>query len=235
MKTVATIFIAVHALLAVGMVALGAHGSSWLPLAAGLYLALLIALVLWAAVRRSWAFLLSAGVLMLAVPPAAVLGLDALERGRYEARVAGTQVSEVRDEAIVSSAGRPIGVRLSFAIVVPQSGRFAIAPSVYGASGLYMNALTGSLDGRAEAHDYQAGRLHRQSADLYPPILMRAAGGTRCLSRFTPTLPAVREAAPLRVVIQETPYEGRTGHAYNLAQLYRNVVAERLEPCKPAL
>ena len=28
-------------------------------------------------------------------------------------------------------------------------------------------------------------------------------------------------------MIHDTPFEGRTGHAYNLAQLYRNVIAER--------
>jgi hypothetical protein len=234
-KTVASIFVAVHALLALGMVALGVHGSSWLPLSAGIYLAAVVALVAWAAVRHSWRFLLTAGVVMLAVPPAVVLLLDGLERSRYEARLAGTRVSELRDEPIVSGAGRPIGVRLSFAVSVPQSGSFAISPSLYGAEGLYMNATQRLLDGRADAWEYQAGRTHRQSAELYPPILMRAPDGTRCLSRFLPTLPAGREAAPLRVVIHDTPFEGRTGHAYNLAQLYRNVIAERLEPCKSAL
>jgi hypothetical protein len=234
-RTVAAIFIAVHALLALALAALGVHGSSWLPLAAGLYLAAAVALVAWAAVRRSWRFLLAAGVLMVAVPPAVFLLLEEWERGRYEARIAGTQVSEVKDEPIVSSAGRPIGVRLSFAVSVPQSGSYAISPSLYGAEGLYMNAAARSLDGRPDAWSYQAGRTHRQSAELYPPILMRAPDGSRCLSRFVPTLPAGREAAFLRIVISETPFEGRTSHAYNLAQLYRNVIAERLEPCKASL
>ena len=130
MKTVASIFIVVHALLAVGMVALSVHGPSGLPLGAGLYLAGVVALVAWAVVRRSWTFLLAAGVLMLAVPPAVFVLLESRERERHAARVAGTRVSEVRDEPIVSSGGRPIGVRLSFAVTVPQSGSYAISPSL---------------------------------------------------------------------------------------------------------
>jgi hypothetical protein len=235
MRAVAGLFLFVHAVLAVGMVALGVHGSSWLPLAAGIYLAAVAGLVAWAALRRSWTFLLAAGVLMLAVPPVTIVLLEERDRVGREARIAGTRVTEVRDEPIVSGAGRPIGVRLSFAVSVPRNGSFAISPSLYGSEGLYMNAATRSLDGRADAWEYQAGKTHRQSAELYPPILMRAPDGSRCLSRFQPTLPAGREAAPLRVVIHETPFEGRTSHAYNLAQIYRNVVAERLEPCKAGL
>lgn len=235
MRLVAALFIALHALAALAMLALSVHGPAWLGPGAGLYFAAVVALVLWAGARRSWRFLLAAGVLMLAAPPGVFVLLDWLERSRDEQRLAATRVSEVRDEPIVSAAGRPIGLRLSFAVSVPESGSFAISPSVYGAEGLYMNAMQRSLDGRADAWDYEAGRTHRQSAELYPPILMRAPDGTRCLSRFLPTLPPGREGAPLRIVIHETPFAGRTGHAYNLPQLYRNVIAEGLQPCRAGL
>jgi hypothetical protein len=137
----------------------------------------------------------------------------------------------VRDEPILSVAGRPIGVRLTFAVSVPESGSFAISPSVYGAEGLYMDALQSTLDGRADAWRYEAGRVHRQSADLYPAILMRGADGKSCLSHFGPTLPRGREPVPLRIVIHETPFDGRTSRVYNLAQLYRNVRAEEFPSC----
>lgn len=234
MKLVAGLLIAVHALLALALFALSVHGPSGLALGAALYLAVAVALLLWA-VRRSWRLLLAAGVVMLAVPPALFLSLDSLDRSRYEARVAGTRVSEVHDEPILSGAGRPIGLRLSFAVAVPESGQFAISPSVYGAEGLHMDAMQRALDGRVDAWDYVAGRTHRQSAELYPPILMRAADGSRCLSHFAPTLPASREAAPLRIVIHETPFAGHTGRSYDLPQLYRNVIAEGLPSCKAGL
>ena len=235
MRWVAGAFLLVHALVALGMLALSVHGPAGLALGAGAYLAAVAALVLWASARRSWSFLLSAGVLLLAAPPGIFVLLDWLEQSRHEARVAATQVSEVKDELIVSAAGRPIGVRLSFLVSVPASGSYAISPSLYGAEGLYMNAAKRSVDGRAQAWDYEAGRKHRQSAELYPPLLMSAPDGTRCLSRFAPTLPAAGSPAPLRIVVHETPFDGRTRHAYNLPQLYRNVMAEGLPACKAGL
>ena len=235
MKLVMGLFIGVHALLALALFALSVHGPAGLAPGAGLYLAAAVALLLWTAARRSWRFLLAVGVLMLAVPPALFLSLDSLERGRHEARVAATRVSEVHDEPILSRAGRPIGMRLTFAVSVPQSGEFAISPSVYGAEGLYMDAMQRALDGRADAWEYEAGRTHRQSAELYPPILMRAPDGSRCLSHFAPTLPAARGGAPLRIVIHETPFAGHTERPYDLPQLYRNVIAEKLPSCKAGL
>jgi hypothetical protein len=234
MRLTAGLFIVVHALLALALFALSVHGPSGLALGAGLYLAAAVALLLWAA-RRSWRLLLAVGVVMLAAPPVLFLSLDGLDRSRYEARVAATRVGEVHDEPILSSAGRPIGMRLTFAVSVPESGRFAISPSAYGAEGLYMDAMQRTLDGRVDAWEYEAGRTHRQSAELYPPILMRAPDGTRCLSHFAPTLPAAREGAPLRIVIHETPFAGHTERSYNLPQLYRNVIAEGLPSCKAGL
>ena len=231
MKIVAGVFLLVHAMAALAMAALSVHGPSGLVAGAAVYFAAVVALVLWASARRSWRLLLGAGVAMLAAPPAIFLSLEHLERSRFEQRVAATRVSEVRDEPILSVAGRPIGLRLSFDVSVPESGSFAITPSVYGAEGLYMDALQSTLDGRADAWRYEAGRVHRQSADLYPPILMRGADGKSCLSHFEPTLPRGREPVPLRIVIRETPFDGRTSRVYNLAQLYRNVIAENLPSC----
>lgn len=234
MKWVAGIFIAVHAVLAAALFALSVHGPTGLAIAAPLYFAALLVLVVWASVRRSWRALLAGGFAMLAVAPAAFFALDYLEQASGEARVAATRVSEVHDEPIVSAEGRPIGIRLSFVVSVPQSGEYAITPSVYGAEGLYMNAAARTLDGRTDLWRYEAGRAHKQSAELYPPLVMSGPDGARCLSRFQPTLPAGSEAA-LRIVIHETPYAGRTERPYNLAQLYRNVMAEGLPPCKGSL
>ncbi len=178
---------------------------------------------------------LLAGVVIAAAAAATYVVREQLEHRRYEARVAATRVSELHDEPILSAAGRPIGVRLSFAVSLPESGRFPVAPELHGADGLYLGVLQHSLDGRADVRDYEAGRTHRLSADLHPPILMRARDGTRCLSPYHPTLPAAAGPVPLRIVIYETPYAGRTGHAYNLPQLYRNLLAEDLPTCKAGL
>ena len=48
------------------------------------------------------------------------------------------------------------------------------AAYVRGHKRLYMTATLRSLDGRAGVLDYEAGRAHRQSAELYPPLLMTA-------------------------------------------------------------
>lgn len=235
MRLVAGLFLGVQALAALALLALSIHGPSGLGRAALGYLVVGSALVAWAAARKSWRFLLTAGALMVAAAPAGYFALDHLDRRQYEQRVASTRVSDLRDEPIVSPAGRPIGVRLSFAVSVPETGSFAIAPTLYGAEGLHLAALQRSLDGRADASDYQAGRVHRLSADLYPPIVMRAPDGTRCLSPYHPPLPEAAGPVPLRISIHETPYAGHTGHAYNLPQLYRNVLAENLPACKAGL
>jgi hypothetical protein len=235
MRLVAGLFILVHALAALAMVAFSAHGPTWLAPSAGVYFALVVALVLWASARHSWRFLVGVGMAMLAAPPALFLVLDKLDRVRYEQRIAATRVSEVRDEPILSDAGRPIGMRLSFTVTVPRSSSYAISPSAYGTEGFYMDAMQRTLDGRPDAWQYVGGRAHRQTAELYPPILMRAADGTRCLSHSVPSLPAGSEAAPLRIVIHETPFAGRTNRVYNLPQLYRNVIAEGLRPCEASL
>jgi hypothetical protein len=235
MRLVAGLFVLVHALAALAMLALSVHGPSGLALGAGAYFAAVVAIIAWAAARRSWRFLLGAGVLMLGAAPAIFVLLDRVERTRHDERVAATRVSEVHDEPILSGAGRPIGVRLSFAVSVPESGSFAISPSLHGAEGLYMNDMRRLLDGRADAWDYEAGRTHRQSGELYPPILLRAPDGTRCLSPYHPPLPQDAEPVPLRIVISETPYTGRTERAYSLPQIYRNVLAEGLPACKAGL
>ena len=216
MRLVAGLFILVHALAALAMVAFSAHGPTWLAASAGAYFALVVSLVLWASVRHSWRFLVGVGVAMLAAPPALFLVLDKLDRMRYEQRIAATRVSDVRDEPILSDAGRPIGMRLSFSVTVPESGSYAVSPSVYGNEGLYMDAMQRTLDGRPDAWQYEGGRVHRQTAELYPPILLRAADGTRCLSHSVPPLPTDKEPAPLRIVIHETPFAGRTSRVYNL-------------------
>ena len=235
MRLVAGLFLGVQALAALALLTLSVHGPSGLGMAALGYLAVGSTLIAWAAARKSWPFLLAAGALVAAAAPAGYFALDQLDRRHYEQRVAATRVSDLHDEAIVSPAGRPIGVRLSFEVSVPESGSFAIAPALYGAEGLHLASLERSFDGRVEDGNFQAGRAHRLSADLYPPILMRAPDGTRCLSPYHPPLPQGAGPVPLRIVIYETPYAGRTARAYNLPQLYRNVLAENLPPCKAGL
>ena len=78
--------------------------------------------------------------------------------------------------------------------------------------------------------------------DLYPrPLeLMR---GERCLeSAWLVQLPESTVAAPLVIMISETQYgatdrgarEEHTTGSYDLAELYRGVLAEGLEPCASA-
>lgn len=235
MKLTAAAFIALQALATAALLVLSVHAPGGTALAAAVYFPVAAGLTAWAASRKSWPLLLSAGMLLVVAAPGLYLGLDLRDQHLHRQRVAATQVSELRDEPIVSEAGRPIGVRLWFTVSVPQSGSYAISPALYGADGLYLNAMRRSLDARAEAWDYQAGRAHRQVAELYPPILMTGPDGKRCLSPYHPPLPRRAAPVPLRIVIYETPYAGRTVRAYSLPDLYRNVMAERLPSCKAGL
>jgi hypothetical protein len=79
--------------------------------------------------------------------------------------------------------------------------------------------------------------------ELYPPILFIKPRGERCLSPvLPPSLPEPSAPKPLRLDISETPYgapwrggrEESTRAAYDLAEMYRGVLAEGLEPCKVA-
>lgn len=235
MRLTAALLIVVHAAAALAMFALSVHGPSLLAGTALAYFAVAAALLVWSARRHSWKLLLTLGVLLLAAPPLLFFALEGMEERRHETRVAGTKVSELRDEIILSPAGRAIGVRLSFMVAVPASGSFAISPTLYGPEGLTLQALQRTLDGRAGVWQYEAGKAHRQSAELYPPILMSTPDGERCLSRFVPALPEHTERVPLRITISETPYAGRTHGTYNVPQLYRNVLAEGLPACGTGL
>src|SRR5262245_18738122 len=73
-----------------------------------------------------------------------------IERGRAADRIAGTVVTDVYDAPILS-AGRPVGVRLSYDVVVPAGGHFAIFPALRGSGAsepLELQAKRWTVDGR---------------------------------------------------------------------------------------
>src|SRR5262245_27796497 len=121
-KAAALAFIALQALAALALFALSVHAPGGLGLAAPVYFAAAAALTWWA-VRRSWPALCVAGVASLAAAPGLYGALDLVERRRDASRITGTVVTDVYDAPILS-AGRPVGVRLSYDVVVPATGHF---------------------------------------------------------------------------------------------------------------
>jgi hypothetical protein len=247
MKVVAVLFIVLQSLAALALFALSVHGPSGLLLAAPLYLAGAAALTVLSAFRvRSFLLTLASGAVALALAPGIFWLLGKMENIAYASRLAGTQVADVRDESIISKrSGRPIGVRISFTVSVPDTGYFGISPQLYSgnpATGhLQLAAMQSTLDGTAESKPFEKGRSHTVVAELYPTPLFIKPQGERCLSQVPiPKLPEGNAPAPLRLDIPETPYgapwrggrEEWTQGAYDLVAMYRAVLAEELKPCK---
>jgi hypothetical protein len=243
MRALAAVLVVVQLLAALGMLALSVHAPSGLAPAAPLYFVAAAAFAWWAARRKSWPLLALAGVATLAAPPAVYGLLDLLERKAYERRIAATQITDVRDEPILA-AGRPVGVRLSYQVTTPTRGYFAVFPAIHGsgdAAGFGLQARRWTFDGKGgiEFGPFEPGRSHAVSVELYPESFFLGSGGN-CILPVARPLPEARPAAPLRVEIYESPYgsaarggrEERTRGAYDMATLYRNVVASGLPACK---
>lgn len=243
-RVVVATFVVLQALAALAMLALSVHGVTGQAIAAPIYFLVAAGVTLWVGLRVPATLLVAGvGLLMVLAAPGVVAALGYIERVAHERRVAGTRVSDVTDEPILSTSGRPIGVRLSYTVSVPKRGYFGISPSLLGSGArnerLRLESRGLTVDGSREPVQFQPGRSHRMVVELYPPILL-IARDKRCLqTTVIPPLPDGIEAAPLRVVIYETAYgnpayggsEQLTRGSYDLAELYRGVLAEGLSPC----
>src|SRR4051812_7758911 len=130
-KVLVALFIVLEALAALFLVAVSVHGPDGLPIAAGIYLVLAAPLTWWAGRWCRNAMLLTlVGVALLAVAPGLIAGMSRLEERKFKRRVTATRVANVRDEPILSSTGRPIGVRVSYDITIPETGYFYAFASV---------------------------------------------------------------------------------------------------------
>jgi hypothetical protein len=246
MKAFVAMFVVLEAVAALGLIVVSVHGPSGLAAAACAYFVIAAGLTWWAGRRLASALVLIAvGVALLAAAPGLFATLGQLENFRYARRIAATRVSDVRDEPIVSStSGRPIRVRLSYTVTVPQRGYFAILPSLSARDArserLSLNAVRWTIDGRSDPIPFDPGKTHAMVVELYPPILFFRRD-ERCLATvLVPPLPASGAAAPLRAMISETTYgnvynggaERLTNGSYDLGELYRGVLAEGLKACE---
>jgi hypothetical protein len=238
-------FIVLEAMAALGMIVLSVHGPAGLGAAAAIYF-VVAASITWFA-GRSLANNLGfagVGVALLALTPGIFAVLAQVEQVRYRRRIAATRVGDVRDDAILSTRGRPIGVRLSYTVTVPERGYFAILPSLSGrdrrSERLSLNSVRWTIDGTSDPKPFEPRRTHTMVVELYPPILFFAKN-ERCLSTtLLPPLPDSVVRAPLRVMIAETTYgntydggtEQLTRGVYDLGELYRGVLDEGLPPCR---
>jgi hypothetical protein len=242
----AVVLIALQALAAAALFLASIHGPAGLTVGAPLYLGVAAALTWWAG-RKSWTLLIVTGTAMLAAAPGLHFVLDKAERIAYDQRLAATQVSEVADEPILS-AGKPIGVRLSFSVVVPKRGYFSIVPWLYPRNERLRHLQLVSVPSKwrfdarqgPELGPFEAGRKHRLEFELYPPFLAFSAQGERCLAPASVPPPPETAAGPLLVDISETSYgapwrggrEEPTRTDYDVAAMYRAVLAEGLPACK---
>jgi hypothetical protein len=239
----AVVLIALQALAAAALFLASIHGPAGLTVGAPLYLGVAAALTWWAG-RKSWTLLVVTGAAMLAAAPGLHFVLDKAERIAYDRRIASTQVAEVRDEPILSD-GRPIGVRLSYQVIAPARGYFAILPAIHGsgsAEGFGLQPRRWTFDGRAgiEFGPFEPGKRHDVTVELYPESFFLGPGGAACVRPVSRPLPEARPAAPLRVEVYESTYgsaarggrEEHTSGAYDMATFYRNLMASGLPVCK---
>lgn len=240
------LFVVLEALAALGMVVISVHGPAGLATAAAIYLAVAALLTWWAGRRFESALgVAGVGMALLAAVPAVFAVLVQAESVAHNRRVAATRVADVHDDVILSATGRPIGVRISYTVTAPARGYFAILPSLYARDArserLSVSAARWTIDGSIDPKPFEPGKLHAMVVEMYPPILFFRRN-ERCLATtLLPTLPESSTSAPLRLIISETTYgdaynggtEQLTRGSYDLAELYRGVLAEGLAPCGP--
>jgi len=225
------------------------HGPDGLAIAAIVYLLCGLGLVAWVAARyRTLPALLAVGVLSVLAVPTLIASLDRFEQIRSDRRVAATRIANVRDEPILSaSTGRPIGIRVSYDVTVPSRGYFAITPSLYSrdpkTERLSLGSARWTVDGSRESKPFEANKTHSMVVELYPQTLFFKRD-ERCFAKTWITdLPESTVAQPLRIMISESTYgetwrggrEELTTGSYDLAELYRGVIAEKLAPCADAM
>jgi hypothetical protein len=244
-KVLAAVFIGLEAVVALLLIAMSVHGPAGLPIAAIVYFLVAASLTWWAGRRcRNVVLLALVGIALLATAPGVIVGMDRLEHIGSERRVAATRVANVRDEPILASTGRPIGVRVSYDITIPRAGYFSVFASVDSRdpnNQLNLGTARWTVDGDTAPRRFEAGRTHAVVVERYPSILFFGQKG-RCLSPSIVPVPASAAAAPLRVMISETTYgtvfngnpERLTRGAYDIAGLFRGVLAEGLGPCPMA-
>src|SRR5882672_1910126 len=240
---VAVVFIALQALAAAALFLLSIHGPSALIYGAPVYLVAAATLTWWAS-RRSWLLLAIAGVALLGAAPLTFYALERIERIADQRRIAGTQISEVRDEPILL-AGQPVGIRVSYRVVTTRRGYFGILPWIHGVGrgeGFGLSPRRWSFDGSTGIGfgPFEPGRRHDVVVDLYPETYHSEEDNKPCFRRVVRPLPPVGEPVPLRMEISDSPYgsvehggrEERTHGAYDMATLLGNVAAAGVPPCK---
>ena len=184
------------------------------------------------------------GLAMVVAAPGVAFFVEQLERAAFERRVAATRVVNVRDEPILSGTGRRIGVRVSYDITIPRAGYFSVFASVDSRdpnNRLDLGTARWTIDGDTAPRRFEAGKTHAVVVERYPSILFFGQKG-RCLSPLAVPLPDSTAPVPLRVMISETTYgtvfdgnpERMTRGAYDIAELFRGVLAEGLGPCPVA-
>jgi hypothetical protein len=241
---IASVLVVLEGVAAFGLGLMSVHGPSAAAPAAPIYFFVALGLTWWVA-RRSANLLplIGTGVLPIALAPALLATLDRIDAFQYDRRIAGTQVSNVGDEPILSASGRPIGIRISYTVSVPGRGYFGITPSLYGGDPrnerLSVGAMRWTIDGVAEPKPFEPNKRHAMVVELYPTILF-LKHDERCLSTAQAApIPDGTTASPLRIVISETRYGDTyrggqaqlTRNAYDVAELYRGVLSEGLKPC----
>jgi hypothetical protein len=243
-KLLVAIFVLLEVVATLGMMAISVHGPAGTIIAAFLYLPFAAVLTWWIGHRfANVGAVIGVGVPLLLAPIGIVASLGQLERIAYNRRVAGTRVENVRDEPIESASGKPIGVRVSYSVTVPATGYFAIFPSLASVDRrtdrLYLNSPRWTIDGDRKSKPFERGKTHAVVVELYPSLLQFPATGPCIATWLVPRMPDSGARAPLRVSISDTPYgdarqgqpERLTTEAYDLVELYRNVLSETPTTC----
>jgi hypothetical protein len=238
----------VQAIVAWALLVISVHGPSSLAPAALTYVVAAWGLTAWIATRRrSSLMVVGLGFISVAVAPGIVAALSRIDEIQHDRLVAATSITNVHDEPILSqTTGRPIGVRVSYNVSVPSRGYYAITPWLTSrdpkTERLTLFPAVRAIDGSHEEKPFEPGKTHAMVVELYPQPLTFTKS-ERCLATaWLVQLPESTTARRLAIMISESPYgasyhggrdEYTTG-SYDLAELYRGVLAEGLEPCPSA-
>jgi hypothetical protein len=183
---------------------------------------------------------------------------DALE-GREDAQALAlqqqTQVSDVTDQLLLDSHGRPRGIRMQYKIRFPKDGEYLpapyITPAAPGAEGVMrvfhseispapVNFLA-DTDGSGMHANYRGNVLYNFIVDAAPGFVIFSPDKTRSCVTF---LSADQESAvttagapstKFNVAIDMTSYSGQhsTSLLYNLHDFYETALANgAVQPCK---
>lgn len=172
----------------------------------------------------------------------------------FMANFRNTQVTDFHDEILFSEKNNPIGIRLSYTVIVPQTGLYFPEPAISfenkSVGNLYFYLSGGKIDplpklerqGISLIAEYKAGVSYRIVADLTPSfLLLDQKTGNLCVNFYTwGEENLIKNSKPqrLEIDIDGTSFNRFYGQGvkylennYNLKDFYDSIAKENISSC----